>query len=120
MDAELLGFRNVFNLSGYQDTSCNPVSINVPKYSPVKLANVFKADGSLQCGKKLGVSLVDMALELSSASIDVIEARKATDGLIRPSMCGSATGVINIYSIPSASVMDAKLLGFHAMPNVTL
>lgn len=120
IDAERLGFRNVFSLPNYQDSICNPMTINVPKPPVVTLANVFKADGSLQCGKKQGVPLVDMALELRNASIDVIDARKTIDGLVRPSMCGSATGVINVYSIPSASVMDAKLLGFHAMPNVAL
>lgn len=120
IDAERLGFRNVFSLPNYQDSICNPMTINVPKPPVATLANVFKADGSLQCGKKQGVPLVDMALELSSASIDVIDARKTTDGLVRPSMCGSATGVINVYSIPSASVLDAKLLGFHVMPNVAL
>lgn len=120
VDAELLGFQNVFSLLNYQDSNCNPVTINVSKPSVVKLANIFKADGSLQCDKKLGVSLADMALELSNVSIQVIDAQKTTDGLIYPSMCGSVTGAINVYSIPSASVMDATLLGFQEMPNVML
>lgn len=71
---------------------------------------VFKADGSLQCGMGKAISLEDMEKELKG--IKVLSRDKRPDGMMHIQVCGSPTGIINIYEIPAANLADAESRGF--------
>lgn len=77
---------------------------------------VFKADGTLQCGKSHGVSLHSMEQELRSAGIKVFSSRKGYDGREGIALCGTPTGQINVYEIASSDVSEALGLGFKQLP----
>lgn len=79
--------------------------------APEAVTKVFKHDGSVQCVKK-GVSVEEMAKKLTDAGIDVICGQKGRDGYAHCAACSCKTGLINVYTIHSANVPDAKSLGF--------
>ena len=79
------------------------------KENDQKSAYVFKEDGSRQCGGK-GVSLNDMAKELSGIMIRSQENRK--DGKMHIMMCGGPTGNINVYEIMEKDLPEAIKRGF--------
>jgi hypothetical protein len=72
---------------------------------------VFKPDNSVQCGGA-GIDVDVMAMELIDDGIDVLCAQTGNDGLLRIAVCGAGTGNINIYTINTANLPDAELLGF--------
>ncbi len=74
-------------------------------------AKVFKPDASIQC-ESGGISLDEMRLELASNGIDVLCAQKAHDGSAYPTVCGGASGNINVFEIRTVNVPDAEKLGF--------
>ena len=71
---------------------------------------VSKPDGSLQCGMGKAISPEDMEKQL--AGIKVISREKRSDGLMHVQVCGSPTGMLNIYEIPATSLKDAEAKGF--------
>ena len=73
---------------------------------------IYKYDGTLQCGMGHGISLEEMAMELATAGIDLVTSRKGTDGLVHISVCGASTGKINVYVIDRASLPAAQRLGY--------
>lgn len=73
---------------------------------------VYRYDGSLQCGRGKEIALADMAQELTAAGIDVVASRKGTDGLLHIAMCGASTGRLNVFTIPTDSLEKAQELGF--------
>lgn len=73
---------------------------------------VYKYDGTLQCGLGRKLPPEEMAHQLSSAGVNVINARSGTDGLRHMQLCGASTGAINIFEIPSVSFQSALTLGF--------
>jgi hypothetical protein len=73
---------------------------------------VYKPDGSRQCETDSGIPLSVMKQELSNAAIQVLSSRSAHDCLFRPALCGTATGVINIYEIAANRLSDVQDLGF--------
>lgn len=75
------------------------------------LVNVFKSDQSKQCEDN-GIAADTMRKELLTAGIDVLCAQKSHDGLMRPAVCGGATGAINVYLIHSSNLGDATALGY--------
>ncbi len=71
---------------------------------------VFKADGSLQCGMGKAISAEDMEKELKG--IKVFSRDKRPDGMMHIQVCGSPTGIINVYEIPAEKLSDAEARGF--------
>jgi len=89
-------------------------SQNPPQTNTVK---VFKSDQSKQCEAN-GIAPDDMRQELIQVGVDVLCSQKAYDGMMHASVCGGATGAINVFVIHSDDLGDAKALGF--MPVSTL
>lgn len=75
-------------------------------------AEVYKYDGTLQCGLGKEHTLAAMGEELTAAGIEVLESRKAKDGLDHIAVCGASTGAINVYTIAQAAVAQAEHIGF--------
>ena len=71
---------------------------------------VYKYDGSLQCGMGKAVSLDKMAQELGG--IPIHSSQKKQDGLMHIQVCGSITGMANVYEIPVANLKQAEGKGF--------
>jgi hypothetical protein len=88
-------------------------SAGSPASSNVKLATVYKADGTLQCGQGHEVSLATMEKELTGASITVHSRTKDTDGMLHAQVCGAPTGSVNAYQISASDKDKAVKLGFH-------
>ncbi|HRK07359.1 MAG TPA: hypothetical protein PLZ57_06285 [Pseudobdellovibrionaceae bacterium] len=74
---------------------------------------VFKADGSRQCDRKPGMSVEVMQREL--AGISVYNQEKKPDGLARIQLCGSPSGMINVYEIDRQSLKQAEERGFRRL-----
>ena len=75
----------------------------------MKKISVFKYDGSKQC-EGGEVSLEKMAEELKP--IQVFAQKKEHDGLMRVQMCGTTTGMANVYEIPESQKKLAVEKGF--------
>jgi hypothetical protein len=71
---------------------------------------VFKYDGSVLCGGKKAISLKKMKAEL--ADITVLSSQKKNDGMMHIQVCGSATGVANVYEITAKDMAEADKRGF--------
>ena len=72
---------------------------------------VYKADGSLQCSKTKGVTPEDMEKrELSGIKVLSRDHRK--DGLIHIQVCGTPTGMVNIFEISSSALKNVEARGF--------
>jgi len=78
---------------------------------------VFKSDQSKQCEDQ-GIAPDDMRQELIQVGVDVLCSHKAYDGMMHASVCGGATGAINVFVIHRDNLGDAKALGY--MPVSTL
>ena len=76
---------------------------------------VYKYDGSLQCGRGKEISLQDMARELTENGIEVKGNRKGSDGRMHIAMCGASNGRLNVYSIATESLPRARELGFELL-----
>lgn len=72
--------------------------------------SVYKYDGSLQCGMGNSIALETMGKEL--AGIPIFSSAKKADGLMHIQVCGSATGMANVYEIPTKSLKKAESKGF--------
>lgn len=71
---------------------------------------VYKYDGSLQCQGGKAISLEVMAKELKG--ITVFSSAKKPDGMMHIQVCGSITGMANVYEIPAKSLKAAESKGF--------
>lgn len=76
---------------------------------------VYKYDGTLQCGMGGEIPLEEMAKELETAGIDIVTSRKGTDGLAHISVCGASTGAINVYIIDREALPAAQKLGYRLL-----
>ncbi len=83
--------------------------------SKEKRVKVFKSDGSRQCepksSSKTGPSAVDV-MEQELAGIKVYAREKRRDGLMHIQVCGSPTGMINLYEIDFKYLKQAEERGF--------
>lgn len=77
--------------------------------TPVRV-RVYKPDGSRQCEKRTGRTVDSMEREL--AGIPVHHREKRSDGLMHIQVCGSPTGMINLYEIDSSNLKKAEERGF--------
>ncbi len=71
---------------------------------------VYKYDGSLQCGMGKAIALETMAKELQG--IPVLSSVKKRDGLMHIQVCGSITGMANVYEVPAKFLKQAESRGF--------
>lgn len=71
---------------------------------------VYKYDGTLQCGLGKEISLDQMQTELKG--IQVFSKFKKKDGLMRTQVCGSNTGMANVFQIPADKLQEALKRGF--------
>ena len=69
-----------------------------------------KADGSLQCGAQKGIAVELMEKDLRG--IKVLSRDKRSDGKMHIQLCGSPTGMINVYEISESQLKDAEARGF--------
>lgn len=76
---------------------------------------VYKYDGTLQCGQGKEIPQDTMAKELTTKGIKVEASRKGRDGLAHIAVCGASTGSTNVYSIDIKSLEQAEKLGFKAL-----
>lgn len=72
---------------------------------------VGKADGSLQCGMRAGISLEDMA-KAELPGVTILTSEKRNDGLMRIQSCGAGTGILNTYEIRHQDLRKAQKAGF--------
>lgn len=87
--------------------TCAPLT---PQVSKPKTVFVAKADQSKQCDAASGVSLSEMEKEL--AGITIYSTAKKPDGLMHITLCGSETGMFNVYEIAETDAQKAKSFGF--------
>ncbi len=71
---------------------------------------VYKYDGSQQCKDGKQTSLDVMAKELGK--ITIFSSVKKRDNLMHIQVCGSPTGMANVYEISEKSLKDAESKGF--------
>lgn len=83
------------------------VTVTAPKEGTVL---VYKADGSLQCQQAKGMSAPEMEKQL--AGIKVYSRDKRPDGLMHIQVCGSPTGMINVFEIDASNLAKAEAKGF--------
>ncbi len=106
----------VFSL-GCQNGNCrsqkkidDSAAIAVDSVNPLNKIQVFKYDGSLQCGTGKAIPIVEMQKELGT--LIVYKAESKADGLMHVQMCGTNTGKANVYTIDSNRLEEARKLGF--------
>jgi hypothetical protein len=99
--------------SGSEQNPPNPL---IEEYGKGEsFAEVYKYDESVQCEDE-GISLDEMALELTDAGVTVLAPRKGHDCCIYTANCGNATGRINVYIVPANDLNTARDLGFKPFP----
>lgn len=77
---------------------------------PVTRLRIYKPDGSRQCENRGAKSVETMERELAGIVVYAREKRK--DGLMHIQICGSPTGMINIFEIDSTFLKQAEERGF--------
>lgn len=85
---------------------------SVAMAEPVDRVEVFKPDGSLQCGGGDIVSLADARDDLEDAGVRVYSAQKRHDGRKRIAKCGAPTGQILVFEIAGKDLDKARGQGF--------
>jgi hypothetical protein len=81
---------------------------------------VYRYDGTLQCGLGKEIPLEVTAAELTAAQIEVLASRKGRDGLDHIGVCGASTGAINVFTIAQKSLAAAERLGFDPLVTMEL
>lgn len=79
---------------------------------------IFKYVGSRQC-QGGGVNLDAMADQLMNAGIVPVSLACGTDGLTRPSQCGSDDGNINIFEISTTNLNGALFIGYKRLSDLS-
>ncbi len=97
--------------------SLTPATITSPataskngEASNVTRVRIYKPDGSRQCEKRGAQSVETMERELAGIVVHSREKRK--DGLMHIQICGSPTGMINLYEIDASFLKQAEERGF--------
>ncbi len=87
-----------------------PQGDEVPVGATSRKVKVYKYDGSLQCGQGKAVSVEQMGNDLKK--VTVFSSQKKSDGLMHIQVCGSPTGMANVYEIFEADLAKAEKAGF--------
>lgn len=75
---------------------------------------VVRATGGHQC-EGGGLTVDAMRRQLEDAGVRVRSAQCATDGRMRPAMCGAPDGRLGVFEIDAASQAAAAALGFQPL-----
>jgi hypothetical protein len=89
-----------------------PAAPDVQKKSAGRKVKIYKYDGSLQCGQGKPIELKKMAQDLKQKNIEIYDMEKKPDGLMHIQVCGSPTGVANVFVISESDLGTASALGF--------
>ena len=73
--------------------------------------DVYAVRGSLQCTGG-GVTLAQQRAQLEGAGVAVVSASCGSDGVPRVTQCGTPSGEIGVFTIPSNQVGPASSSGF--------
>lgn len=73
---------------------------------------IFKPDGSLQCGMGQSIPLSNMAQKLKAKGISILKSQRSHDGMMHTQVCGGPTGFVNIFEIYKRDLPQALKLGF--------
>jgi hypothetical protein len=105
---------------GQANAQLNAGAANAPKATPTPIPGssmttpntvyVYKPDGSLQCGPAKGLSLEEMERQLRG--VPVLSRDKRPDGRMHIQVCGSPTGLINVFEVLESSLKEAEARGF--------
>ena len=71
---------------------------------------VFRYDGSLQCGQGQAIAPEEMGKRLQG--IPIYRSFKKNDGQMHIQVCGSNTGMANVFEIPKKNLEKALNKGF--------
>lgn len=95
----------------------------VPNYTSCgdsPLVDIYRYTGSTQCDFGSGISIEVMRQELVDAGITYTNYYTSSDGNAYPSVCGGATGEINVFTIHEKQVPLAETLGFKQLSELNL
>lgn len=95
--------------------SCTSAAVTESSQNTVE---IFKYDHSRQCEQNSGITLDEMEKELTSHGIAVLSSRKGSDGKIRMAVCGSSSGIINIYVIYKKDLEKAGRIHFQEISEI--
>jgi len=87
-----------------------PQGEEVATVATSRKVKVYKYDGSVQCSQRKAVDLDVMARDLKG--INIFSSKKQSDGLMHIQVCGSPTGMANVYEILEADLPRAEKAGF--------
>jgi len=79
--------------------------------------SLYKYAGSVQCTGG-GMSLPEMARQLTDAGIPVLTSTCGYDGYVYVAMCGAGNGRIGIFEVPAAQVHAASAMGSAPLSNL--
>jgi hypothetical protein len=77
---------------------------------------VVRADGTQSCGMKEGQPIEEAAQELKSVGVNILDARKGSDGKMHIMVCGAPEGSINAFLIAEEDLSKVLPLGFQKAP----
>lgn len=100
-------------VEGAKNPASEKDSMTVAKASDPapKTVLVYQPDGSLQCG--MGKKVAPEAMEKKLlGGIKVFSRDNRSDGLMRIQVCGSPTGMINVFEISETDLQEALKRGF--------
>ncbi len=77
-----------------------------------RVIEIYRPDGTKQCGMGEEISLESMEKELNSIGVETLDRRKGQNNLFRTVVCGAPTGKVNIYKIYSSDLKRVEPLSF--------
>ena len=80
--------------------------------SPTATVEIYRPNGTLQCGLGEKVSITEMSMILRENGIRTYSAREGHDGQYHIAVCGQVTGEVNIFEIAEADLPRAEGIGF--------
>lgn len=80
---------------------------------------VSRPDGAMSCEPGSGLTVEKGVEELRKEKIEVLEARKGTDGKMHIQMCGASEGTTIQVRIPKEALPGAKMRGYELVKKVT-
>lgn len=103
------------NLPSFKEKTASKTGLGAGSTDWIK---VFKPDGSLQCGMGASISPEEMGKELRDKGIRIKSASKQSDSLMRIQVCGSPTGMINVFEIQNSNLDMVKKLGYKELKSI--
>jgi len=88
----------------------------MPSGNSSRVLWVVRTDGAQSCGMKEGQSIEEVAQELKSAGVKILDSRKGSDGKMHIMVCGAPEGSLNAFLIPEEDLSKVLLLGFQKAP----